>query len=271
MKRSAYVKGGERAMKVVILAGGLGTRISEETHLRPKPMIEIGGRPILWHIMKTYAAHGLTDFIVCAGYRSYVIKEYFANYRLHRSDVSVDLRTGEVVYHSSTAEPWKVTIVETGEDTMTGGRVRRIKPYLTPGEPFCLTYGDGVSDVDITAEIAFHKSHGKDATITAVVPPGRYGALDLQGQRVGRFIEKPPGDNALVNGGFFILHPRVIDRVAGDQTAWETEPLEGLAEDGQLMAFTHTGFWQPMDTLRDKNRLEALWDSGKAPWKVWDK
>lgn len=258
-------------MKVVILAGGLGTRISEETHLRPKPMIEIGGRPLLWHIMKIYAAHGLSDFVVCAGYRGYMIKEYFANYRLHRSDVSVDLATGNVVYHASSAEPWKVTIVDTGDDTMTGGRVRRIRDYLQANEPFCLTYGDGVTDLDIASEIAFHRAHGKDATIAAVVPPGRYGALELQGNRVTSFTEKPPGDNALINGGFFVLHPRVIDRIAGDDTPWEAEPLQALARDGQLMAFTHAGFWQPMDTLRDKNRLETLWDSGKAPWKVWDK
>ncbi|MFM9864335.1 MAG: glucose-1-phosphate cytidylyltransferase [Micropepsaceae bacterium] len=258
-------------MKVVILAGGLGTRISEETHLRPKPMIEIGGRPILWHIMKFYAAHGCTDFIVCVGYRGYMIKEYFANYRLHRSDVTVDLARGDVVYHASSAEPWKVTIVDTGEDTMTGGRVRRIREYLTADEPFCLTYGDGVTDLDIRAEVAFHRAHGKDATVAAIVPPGRYGALELKGQAVTNFIEKPPGDNALINGGFFVLHPRVIDRIAADETSWEAEPLQGLAQDGQLMAFRHAGFWQAMDTLRDKNRLESLWDSGQAPWKVWDK
>ncbi len=258
-------------MKAVILAGGLGTRISEETHLRPKPMIEIGGRPVLWHIMKIYSAHGVTDFIICAGYRGYMIKEYFANYRLHRSDVTVDLQSGAVTHHASTAEPWRVTVVDTGEDTMTGGRVRRVKPYLEPGEPFCLTYGDGVSDLDIGAQVAFHRAHGKDATVTAVIPPGRYGALDLKDSRVTRFFEKPPGDNAFVNGGFFILHPRVIDRIAGDHMPWEAEPLEGLARDGQLMAFKHAGFWQPMDTLRDKNRLEQLWDSGQAPWKVWEK
>lgn len=258
-------------MRVVILAGGLGTRISEETHLRPKPMIEIGGRPILWHIMKLYATFGLTDFIVCAGYRGYMIKEYFANYRLHRADVTVDLATGETTYQASSAEPWKVTVIDTGDDTMTGGRVKRIRDYLNPDEPFCLTYGDGVTNLDITAEIAFHRSHGKEATVAAVVPPGRYGALELAGQRVASFIEKPPGDNALINGGFFVLHPRVIDRIAGDETAWEGAPLTGLARDGQLMAFRHLGFWQAMDTLRDKNRLEELWDSGKAPWKVWDK
>ena len=258
-------------MKAVILAGGLGTRISEETHLRPKPMIEIGNRPILWHIMKIYAAHGVTDFIVCAGYRGYMIKEYFANYRLHRSDVTVDLQSGATTYHASSAEPWRVTIVDTGEDTMTGGRVRRVRAYLTPNEPFCLTYGDGVSDVDVAASIAFHRAHGKDATVTAVIPPGRYGALDMHENQVTRFFEKPPGDNAYVNGGFFVLNPRAIDRIAGDAMPWEAEPLESLARDGQLMAFKHAGFWQPMDTLRDKNRLEQLWESGKAPWKVWDK
>ncbi len=257
-------------MKVVILAGGLGTRISEETHLRPKPMIEIGGRPILWHIMKMYAAHGLADFIVCAGYRGYMIKEYFANYRLHRSDVSVDLATGNVTYHASSAEPWKVTIVDTGDETMTGGRVRRVRDYLAPDEPFCLTYGDGVADIDIRKEIAFHRAHGKAATIAAVVPPGRYGALELEGQRVSSFIEKPPGDNALINGGFFVLDPTVIDRIAGDAVSWEAEPLRGLARDGELMAYRHEGFWQAMDTLRDKNHLETLWDTGKAPWKNWD-
>jgi glucose-1-phosphate cytidylyltransferase len=256
-------------MKCVILAGGLGTRISEETGLRPKPMIEIGGQPILWHILKIYAAHGVDDFIICAGYKGHMIKEYFANYRLHRSDVTVDLASGHVTYHASNAEPWKVTIVDTGEDTMTGGRVRRVRDYLNPGEPFCMTYGDGVSDIDIRAEIAFHKAHGRDATVAAVVPPGRYGALELHGDAVRNFVEKPPGDNALINGGFFVLHPRVIDRIAGDATTWEQEPLTGLAHDSQLMAFRHTGFWQPMDTLRDKNKLEALWSGGQAPWKVW--
>jgi glucose-1-phosphate cytidylyltransferase len=221
--------------------------------------------------MKIYATHGLGDFVVCAGYRGYMIKEYFANYRLHRSDVTVDLASGDIVHLASSAEPWKVTIIDTGEDTQTGGRVRRVREHLKPGEPFCLTYGDGVSDLDIKAEIAFHRAHGKDATIAAVVPPGRYGALELQGDRVMSFIEKPPGDNALINGGFFVLDPRVIDRIAGDHTAWEAEPLTGLARDGHLMAFRHPGFWQPMDTLRDKNRLEQLWDSGQAPWKVWDK
>lgn len=258
-------------MKTVILAGGLGTRISEETHTRPKPMIEIGGQPILWHILKMYAAHGVNEFLICAGYKGHIIKEYFANYRLHRSDITVDLREGEVTYHANNSEPWKVTIVDTGEETMTGGRIKRIAPYLNPNEPFCLTYGDGVSDIDIRAEIAFHKAHGRDATVAAVVPPGRYGALELDGDQVQQFVEKPPGDNAFINGGFFILNPRVIGRIAGDATVWEQEPLMSLARDAQLMAFRHLGFWQPMDTLRDKNRLEALWASGSAPWKVWAK
>lgn len=262
---------GQAPMKTVILAGGLGTRISEETHTRPKPMIEIGGQPILWHILKMYSAHGVNEFLICAGYKGHIIKEYFANYRLHRSDITVDLREGEVTYHASNSEPWKVTIVDTGEETMTGGRIKRIAPYLNPDEPFCLTYGDGVSDIDIRAEIAFHQSHGRDATVAAVVPPGRYGALELKGDQVQQFVEKPPGDNAFVNGGFFILHPRVINRISGDATIWEQEPLMSLSRDGQLMAFRHLGFWQPMDTLRDKNRLEGLWAGGSAPWKVWSK
>jgi glucose-1-phosphate cytidylyltransferase len=256
-------------MKAVILAGGLGTRISEESHLRPKPMIEIGGRPILWHIMKIYAHHGVTDFIICLGYRGYMIKEFFANYLLHNSDVTIDARTGEIEYHQVSAEPWRVTLVETGEATMTGGRLRRVAAYLDPAEPFCLTYGDGVADVDISRLIAFHKAHGRLATVTAVVPPGRYGALALDGNRVDHFIEKPPGDNALINGGFFVLSPTVVDRIAGDDTPWELEPLESLARDGELEAFRHSGFWHAMDTLRDKNQLESLWASGKAPWKVW--
>ena len=256
-------------MKAVILAGGLGTRISEESHLRPKPMIEIGGRPILWHIMKIYAHHGVTDFIVCLGYRGYMIKEFFANYHLHNSDVTIDARTGEVEYHQVSAEPWRVTLVETGEATMTGGRLKRVAAYLDPDEPFCLTYGDGVADVDISRLIAFHTAHGRLATVTAVVPPGRYGALALEGNRVDHFIEKPPGDNALINGGFFVLSPKVVSRIADDDTPWELEPLESLARDGELEAFRHSGFWHAMDTLRDKNQLEALWASGKAPWKVW--
>ena len=256
-------------MQAVILAGGLGTRISEESVLKPKPMIEIGGRPILWHIMKLYTHHGVTDFIICLGYKSYVVKEYFANYALHSSDITVDARGGTIKFHENNAEDWRITLVDTGENTMTGGRVKRAARYIDPKQPFCMTYGDGVSDVDIGQSIAFHKKHGKQSTVTAVLPPGRYGALDLTGDRVNQFVEKPPGDNNLVNGGFFILDPKVLDRIEGDSTSWENAPLEGLAKDGQLMAFRHRGFWQPMDTLRDKNHLEQLWQSGKAPWKCW--
>lgn len=256
--------------QVVILAGGYGTRISEESHLRPKPMIEIGGLPILWHIMKIYAHHGCRRFIICAGYKGYMIKEYFLNYALRRADITVDLAESSVEYHRRAAEPWKVTIVDSGEDTMTGGRLKRIAPYLDPDRPFCMTYGDGVSDVDITALRAFHHAHGLDATLTAVNPPGRYGATQLAGDRVTSFMEKPVGDGGYVNGGFFMLHPRVLERVAGDATPWEAEPLQGLARDGQLAAYRHTGFWQPMDTLRDRNHLEALWRSGRAPWQVWE-
>jgi glucose-1-phosphate cytidylyltransferase len=254
-------------MKTVILAGGLGTRISEESQFKPKPMIEIGGRPILWHIMRLYAHHGFNEFIVCLGYRGYVVKEYFANYVLHNADFTVDLAAGSIAYHARKNEPWKVTLVETGEDTMTGGRLKRVASYLNPGEPFHMTYGDGVSDVDLTALTAFHKDHGKAATITAVAPPGRFGALDIQDGRVDRFVEKPPGDQGLINGGFFVLDPSVIDRIPGDPTVWEREPLEGLAADGQLMAWRHDGFWAAMDTLRDKNILEGLWASGEAPWR----
>ncbi|WP_430423789.1 glucose-1-phosphate cytidylyltransferase [Phenylobacterium sp.] len=254
-------------MKTVILAGGLGTRISEESQFKPKPMIEIGGRPILWHIMRLYAHHGFNDFVVCLGYRGYVVKEYFANYVLHNADLTVDLATGTIEYHATNHEPWKVTLVETGSDTMTGGRLKRVAQYLEPGQPFHMTYGDGVADVDLTALTAFHKGHGKDATITAVAPPGRFGALDINDDRVDRFIEKPPGDQGLINGGFFVLNPSVIDRIDGDPTIWEREPLEGLAADGQLMAYRHDGFWAAMDTLRDKNILEGLWASGEAPWR----
>ena len=256
-------------MKAVILAGGLGTRISEESHLRPKPMIEIGGRPILWHIMKLYAHHGISEFIILLGYKGYVVKEYFANYVLHNSDVTIDAGTNTIHYHQSLAEPWRITLVDTGEATMTGGRLKRARRFLDDTATFCLTYGDGLCDVDIAAAVAFHQSHGKQATLTAVVPPGRYGALDMSGDRIDRFIEKPPGDNALINGGFFVLEPAVIDRIAGDATSWEMQPLSGLASDGQLMAYRHRGFWQPMDTLRDKHQLEAMWAGGKAPWKVW--
>ena len=256
-------------MKAVILAGGLGTRISEETHLKPKPMVEIGGRPILWHVMKMYSAHGVNDFVVCCGYKGYIIKEYFANYFLHMSDVTFDMSNNTMEVHQKNAEPWRVTLVDTGEDTLTGGRLRRVSDYLKGEDAFCFTYGDGVSDIDITAEIAFHKLHGKLATVTAVQPPGRYGALQITGSEVIGFTEKPRGDGGLINGGFFVLSPGCIDRISDDQSSWEGEPLAGLAQDGQLMAFEHSGFWHPMDTLRDKNYLEELWQTGKAPWKVW--
>ena len=256
-------------MKVVILAGGLGTRISEESHLKPKPMIEIGGRPILWHLMKVFSEHGFNDFIICLGYKGYVIKEYFANYVLHNADLTVDLAKGSVEYHATNHEPWRVTLVNTGEETMTGGRLKRVAEYLPPGEPFFLTYGDGVADVDLNALVAFHKAHGKQATVTAVAPPGRFGALEIVEGGVKRFIEKPPGDNGLINGGFFVLQPEVVDRIAGDATTFEAGPLESLARDGQLMARPHDGFWAAMDTLRDKNHLESLWASGQAPWRTW--
>jgi glucose-1-phosphate cytidylyltransferase len=256
-------------MKAVILAGGLGTRISEETHLKPKPMIEIGGKPVLWHIMKMYSAHGVHDFVICCGYKGYVIKEYFANYFLHMSDVTFDMAHNTMEVHQRKAEPWRVTLVDTGEETMTGGRLKRVADYLKAEEAFCFTYGDGVSDVDISSEIAFHKQHGKLATITAVQPPGRYGALQMNGAKVAGFTEKPRGDGGLINGGFFVLSPGCIDLIEGDQTSWEGDALTRLASAGQLMAFEHNGFWQPMDTLRDKTQLEDLWISGKAPWKVW--
>lgn len=254
-------------MKTVILAGGLGTRISEESHLKPKPMIEIGGRPILWHIMKLFSHYGFNDFIICLGYKGYVVKEYFSNYVLHNADLTVDLGKGTVEYHATNHEPWKVTLVDTGTETMTGGRVKRIAKYLAQDEPFFLTYGDGVADIDLAALAAFHRAHGKDATVTAVAPPGRYGALEIQADMVQRFIEKPPGDNGLINGGFFVLQPKVIDRIENDETIWEQGPLTGLAHDGQLGAYRHDGFWAPMDTLRDKNVLDALWESGEAPWR----
>lgn len=256
-------------MKAVILAGGLGTRISEETHLKPKPMIEIGGKPILWHIMKIYSAHGINDFIICCGYKGYIIKEYFANYFLHMSDVTFDMANNQMEIHQRYAEPWKVTLVDTGENTLTGGRLGRVANYLREEEAFCFTYGDGVSDVDITSQIAFHREHGKWATVTAVQPPGRYGALNIDKQQVSSFTEKPRGDGGLINGGFFILTPPCLDLITGDQTSWEGEPLTQLANMGRLMAFEHNGFWQPMDTLREKNMLEELWTSGKAPWKIW--
>ena len=258
-------------MKAVILAGGLGTRISEETHLKPKPMIEIGGHPILWHIMKHYSAHGINDFVVCCGYRGYVIKEYFANYFLHVSDVTFDIAKNEMTVHQQKAEPWRVTLVDTGEDTLTGGRLKRVASHVSDGEqPFCLTYGDGISDLDITSEIAFHRRHGKLATVTAVRPPGRYGSLKLDGDAMVRgFIEKPDGDGGWINGGFFVLSPRCIEYIDGDMVSWEREPLTAIAAAGELMAFEHRGFWQPMDTIRDKNILDDLWATGRAPWKVW--
>ena len=257
-------------MKTVILAGGLGTRISEESHLRPKPMIEIGGRPILWHIMKIYAAHGINDFIICLGYKGYVIKEYFANYFLHMSDVTFDMSKNEVTVHERHAEPWRITLVDTGEQSQTGGRLKRVAAYLDPNEPFCFTYGDGVSDIDITSKIAFHRAHGKMATVTAVQPPGRYGMLQRDGARVTGFTEKPPGDGgSWINGGFFVLNPAVIEYIASEDTPWEGAPMARLAEMGELNTFEHHGFWQPMDTLRDKNSLEALWQAGSAPWKKW--
>lgn len=256
-------------MKAVILAGGLGTRLSEETHLRPKPMVEIGGKPIIWHIMKIYAAHGVTDFVICCGYKGYVIKEYFANYFLHMSDVTIDLAANSVEVHRRAAEPWRITLVDTGETTMTGGRLRRVRDHLRDEEAFCFTYGDGVADIDISAEIAFHRAHGRKATIAAVRPPGRYGALQRDGERVVGFTEKPRGDGGYINGGFFVLSPCVIDLVAEDATSFEAEPLTTLAETGELMAFEHDGFWQPMDTLRDKTQLEELWASGRAPWRIW--
>jgi len=256
-------------MKAVILAGGRGTRISEETHLKPKPMIEIGGKPVLWHIMKTYAAHGVNEFVICCGYRGYLIKEYFANYFLHMSDVTFDMAENRMEVHERKAEPWRVTLIDTGEDTMTGGRLKRIADHVRDEAAFCFTYGDGVADIDVSAAIAFHRAHGKQATITAVQPPGRYGALTLRGEQVLGFTEKPRGENGLINGGFFVLSPRCLERIAGDESSWEGEPLSGLAADGELMAFRHDGFWQPMDTLREKNLLEELWQTGRAPWKVW--
>lgn len=256
-------------MKAVILAGGLGTRISEETHLKPKPMIEIGGKPILWHIMKSYSVHGVNSFLICCGYRGYLIKEYFANYFLHMSDITFDMANNEMQVHQQNVEAWKVTLVDTGETTMTGGRLRRVADYLRDETAFCFTYGDGLADVDIRASIDFHMKHGRKATVTAVQPPGRYGALAMEGSEVRGFTEKPRGEAGWINGGFFVLSPGCIDYVEGDATPWEAEPLTRLAEEGELMAFEHTGFWQPMDTLRDKNHLEALWQSGTAPWKKW--
>ena len=256
-------------MKAVILAGGLGTRISEETHLKPKPMIEIGGKPILWHLMKIYSSHGINDFIVCCGYKGYIIKEYFANYFLHMSDVTFDMINNQMVVHDQKVEPWRVTLVDTGEETMTGGRLRRVREYIKDEEAFCFTYGDGLANVDIAASLSFHKGHGKLATVTAVLPPGRFGSLARDGDSVSGFIEKPRGDGGWINGGFFVLSPKVIDYIAADSTSWELEPMAKLAAEDQLHAFEHNGFWQPMDTLRDKNLLEDLWASGEAPWRMW--
>lgn len=256
-------------MKAVILAGGLGSRLSEETTIRPKPMVEIGGKPILWHIMKIYSAHGIHDFVICCGYKGYVIKEYFANYFLHMSDVTFDMQHNRMEVHHRYAEPWKVTLVDTGETSMTGGRLKRVASYLEGEDAFCFTYGDGLSDVDITALVNFHKAHGRRATLTAVSPPGRFGAVELQESLVTRFHEKPQGDGAMINGGFSVLSPDCIDYIASDVTSWEQEPLEQLAAEGQLAAYRHSGFWHAMDTLRDKNYLEGLWQQRQAPWKVW--
>lgn len=253
----------------VILAGGRGTRISEETHLKPKPMIEIGGKPMLWHIMKLYSVHGINEFVICCGYKGYLIKEYFANYFLHMSDVTFDLAQNRMEVHQRHVEPWRVTLVDTGEETMTGGRIRRVAPYFKDEEAFCLTYGDGVSDVDITQVIALHREQKLKATLTATPSPGRFGALECVGNRVRTFAEKPRGEGGMINGGFFVLSPSVVEYIADDSTYWEQAPLEQLAADGQLAAYQHHGYWQPMDTLRDKNQLEELWVSGKAPWKVW--
>jgi glucose-1-phosphate cytidylyltransferase len=256
-------------MKAVILAGGLGTRLSEETSLKPKPMVEIGGMPILWHIMKCYSYYGVNDFVICLGYKGYVIKEFFANYFLHMSNVTFDMKNNKMEVHQASAEPWRVTLVDTGEDTMTGGRLKRVASYLGE-EEFCFTYGDGLADIDIRALIKFHKSHGTLATVLSVKPPGRFGSLEIDGKTVKSFIEKPKGDGGMINGGFFVLSPKVIDYITDDTTTWEQEPLKKLAKKGQLSAFTHTGFWQPMDTLRDKILLQSLWEEGKAPWKTWE-
>ena len=256
-------------MKAVILAGGLGTRFSEETSVRPKPMIEIGGKPILWHIMKIYSANGINDFVVCCGYKGYVIKEYFANYFLHQSDVTFHMGENSMEVHEGRAEPWTVTLVDTGDASMTGGRLKRVERYLRDEEAFCFTYGDGVGDVDIAASIAFHRAHGRLATLTSAVPPGRFGALEFEDDRIASFLEKPEGDGGAINAGFFVLSPKVLDRIAGDETIWEQEPLRTLAADGELMAWRHHGFWQPMDTLRDKLQLEEMWAGGRAPWRTW--
>lgn len=256
-------------MKAVILAGGLGTRLSEETSTRPKPMVEIGGKPILWHIMKMYSSHGINDFVICCGYKGYIIKEYFANYFLHMSDITFNMRDNNMEVHNKRAEPWNITLVDTGENSMTGGRLRRVAEYIKDEESFCFTYGDGVGDINISKAIDFHQKHGKAATLTATYPPGRFGALDIQNTQVMNFMEKPKGDGSMINGGFFVLSPKVLDYLKGDSCVWEHAPLMSLAEDGDLMAYQHLGFWQPMDTLSDKHLLEKLWESGKAPWKNW--
>jgi glucose-1-phosphate cytidylyltransferase len=257
-------------MKSIILAGGLGTRLSEETELKPKPMVRIGGKPILWHIMKHYSSFGMNEFIICCGYKGYVIKEYFANYFLHQSDVTFDMANNSMMVHEKRVEPWKVTLVDTGDNSMTGGRLKRVAHYLKDDDAFCFTYGDGVGDIDIQKTIDFHLSHGKLATMTATYPPGRFGAIDIDQNNVKSFVEKPRGDGAMINGGFFVLSPKVIDYIDGDSTVWEQYPLKQLATDNQLMAYRHDGFWQPMDTLRDKVLLEELWQTGKAPWKSWE-
>ena len=256
-------------MKAVILAGGFGTRISEETNLKPKPMLEIGGKPILWHIMKIYSAHGINDFVICCGYKGYMIKEYFANYFLHQSDVTFNIQRNSMEVHQKRAEPWTVTLVDTGDHSMTGGRLRRVSEYVKNEDAFCFTYGDGISDINISKLIKFHKDHGKDATLTATYSPGRFGALDIKDKKILQFSEKPKGDGALINGGFFVLSPKVLDRITGDDCVWEKEPLKGLAADGNLMAYSHEGFWQPMDTQRDMHYLQELWDKDDAPWKTW--
>lgn len=257
-------------MKAVILAGGLGTRLSEETVTKPKPMVEIGGRPILWHIMKTYSYYGINDFIICCGYKGYVIKEYFQNYFLHQSDVTFDMKENKMIVHKERVEPWRISLVDTGEDSMTGGRLKRVESYVKNEDFFCFTYGDGLADINISDLIKFHKTHGKEATLTATYPPGRFGALEIVNNEVRRFQEKPRGDGALINGGYFVLSPKVFDRIDGDATIWEQEPLKELASENQLMAYKHEGFWHPMDTLRDKNYLHDLFESNKAPWKIWE-
>lgn len=257
-------------MKAVILAGGLGTRLSEETVTKPKPMVEIGGKPILWHIMKTYSYYGINDFIICCGYKGYVIKEYFANYFLHESDVTFNMKDNKMIVHEKRAEPWTVTLVDTGDDSMTGGRLKRVADYVKNENSFCFTYGDGVADINISQLIEFHDTHGKEATLTATFPPGRFGALEIIDGEVRKFQEKPKGDGARINGGFFVLSPKVLEYISGDETVWEQEPLKTLAANDQLMAYKHDGFWQPMDTLRDKTKLEELWDANEAPWKVWE-